>query len=86
MNREDEAFASLKRTLYLEPGFVLAHFIMGNLALRRGEAGTGKRCLENALDLLADRRDEEILSESEGLTAGRLRQIIHATMQMGAPA
>ena len=86
LNREDEAFSSLKRTLYLDPGFILAHFIMGNLALRRGEAETGKRCLENALDLLNDRGDEEILPESEGLTAGRLRQIILVAMRTGESA
>jgi len=86
LNREEEAVRSLKRTLYLDPDFVLAHFTLGNLAIRRGDAQTGRRCFENALSLLAARGDEDLLSESEGLTAGRFREIIHATLQLGASA
>jgi chemotaxis protein methyltransferase CheR len=81
-DRIDEAFASIKRTLYLDPGLILAHFTMGNLALRRGDARTAERSFKTALDLLVDSRDEEILPESEGLTAGRLRQIIGTTMNL----
>ena len=42
--------ASLKRTLYLDPNHALAYFTLGNLALRRGDAKSAKRCFENALD------------------------------------
>jgi chemotaxis protein methyltransferase CheR len=84
MNREDEAIASLKRALYLDPDYLLAHFTLGNLALRSGDARTGRRCLKNALSLLAVRDDGEVLPESEGLTAGRFREIISATMRIGA--
>jgi chemotaxis protein methyltransferase CheR len=84
LNRDGEAIASLKRALYLEPDFVLAHFALGNLAMRQGDVRTGKRCFENVLALLSARPEEDILPESEGLTAGRFREIIHATLQIGA--
>ena len=86
LNHEDEAVVSLKRALYINPDFVLAHFALGNLAIRQGNIRTGKRCFENVLALLAVHQEEDILPESEGLTAGRFREIIQATMQMGALA
>jgi chemotaxis protein methyltransferase CheR len=84
LNREDEAITSLKRALYLDPDYLLAHFALGNLALRSGDARTGRRCFKNTLSLLAARDDGEVLPESEGLTAGRFREIINATMRIGA--
>lgn len=84
LNREEDAIASFKRALYLDPEFVLAHFSLGNLAIRQGELQRARRCFENVLALLTMRQEEEVLPESEGLTAGRFREIIHATMQIGA--
>jgi chemotaxis protein methyltransferase CheR len=84
LNRGDEAIASLKQAIYLDPDYLLAHFTLGNLALRSGDARTGRRCFKNTLSLLAARDDGDILPESEGLTAGRFREIISATMRIGA--
>lgn len=86
LNREEEAIQALDQALYLDPDFILAHFTRGNLAARRGDAGTEKRFFENALSLLARREDKEVLPESEGLTAGRLREIIRAALRREAPA
>jgi len=84
-NRDDEAIASLKRALYLDQNLVLAHFTLGNLMLRRGNVQNTKRCFRNALSLLDLLKQDEILPESDGLTAGRLREIIKATIQAGVP-
>jgi chemotaxis protein methyltransferase CheR len=86
LNREEEAIQALDQALYLDPDFILAHFTRGNLAARRGDPGTERRSFENALSLLARREDKEVLPESEGLTAGRLREIIRAALRMEAPA
>ena len=81
-NKEAEATASFKAALYLKPNFAPAHFALGNLLLRRGNRRAAKKCFDNVLALLSACRREEILPESEGLTAGRFREIIHATMQV----
>jgi chemotaxis protein methyltransferase CheR len=87
LNRIDEAGVSLKRTLYLDQNFVLAHFAMGNIVLRQGKApAAAKKHFENVLTLLKECKPDEILPESEGLTAGRFREIIQATMETGALA
>jgi chemotaxis protein methyltransferase CheR len=57
---------------------------MGTLVLRRGDAKSARRCFDNALALLSARGQEDILPESEGLTAGRFSEIIHATINIGA--
>jgi len=84
--RDEEAKSSLKHALYLEPNYLLAHFALGNLMRRQGDARTARRCFLNVLSLLTDCHEEEVLSESDGMTAGRFREIIHATLAMGAEA
>jgi len=85
-NREDEAIASLKRALYLDQNLVIAHFTLGNLMLKRGNTQNTKKCFRNALSLLDLLKPDEILPESDGLTAGRFREIINATMRAGVSA
>ena len=72
----EEAVMSLKRALYLDPNFVLAHFAMGVLNSRRGKLKETEKHFRNVLILLKDCRQEDLLPESEGITAGRLGDIV----------
>ncbi|MBU1108889.1 MAG: chemotaxis protein CheR [Candidatus Riflebacteria bacterium] len=83
-NRDLEAIASLKRALYLDPDFYMGHFALGNLMLHQGKKQIARKHFENALVILAKFSQNDVLLESEGLTAGRLREIVSATMQAGA--
>jgi chemotaxis protein methyltransferase CheR len=74
----DEAAASLKRALYLDPGMIVAHFALGMLARRCGAAGDAERHFANARALLAGLDPDILLPESEGMTAGRLGEVIDA--------
>ncbi|MFA6448120.1 MAG: CheR family methyltransferase [bacterium] len=85
-NLEDKAMVSFKRALYLDPDFVLAHFAIGNILMRGGNARSAGRYFRNALDLLNKYGNEDALPESGGLTADRFREIINATMLVGATA
>ena len=71
-----KAIRSLRRALYLDPDFVLAHFALGNLCRFHGQPGEAERHFDIALGLLSPRTDDELLPESNGLTAGRLRDIV----------
>ena len=75
---EDEARRSLQRALYLDPNFVLAHFALGNLARSRGQDEQAERHFANALPVLRRLQPDELLPESDGLTAGRLADTITA--------
>ncbi len=72
----DAAVLSLQRALYLDPDFALAHFALGNLRLSQGRAREAERHFTNALGALGGRPQDEVVPESDGLTAGRLAEII----------
>jgi chemotaxis protein methyltransferase CheR len=71
-----EAILALKQAVYAEPQFVLGHFALGNLALKHGRLKESEKYFENVLLLLARYEPEDIVPESEGLSAGRLREMI----------
>lgn len=72
----DAALQLFNRALYLAPEFVLAHFALANQCLSRGRHRDAERHFGNALALLRVQRNDEVLPESDGLTAERLIQII----------
>jgi chemotaxis protein methyltransferase CheR len=75
----DEAIKSLKRALYLDQNYVLAHVALGNVTKQHGKLRESKKHFENALSLLSAYRQEEILPDSEGMTAGRLMEFMSST-------
>ncbi len=75
----EEATLSLNRALYLDQRFVLAHFALGNLAAHQGKLKESKKHFKNALSLLSEFQQAEVLPESEGIVAGRLAEIIRST-------
>ncbi len=76
---------SLQRAIYLDPFMALAYFALGNLCRNEGNEVEATRQFGNALRVLGECTPEEILPESEGVTAGRLEEIITALMAL-APA
>jgi chemotaxis protein methyltransferase CheR len=79
-----EAVSSLKTAIYLNHRFVLAHFALGNLHRLLGKSREAGKHFQNVLSSLKEYRQEEILPESEGITAGRLREIVEALSTSGA--
>jgi len=76
---DDAAAVSLRTAIYLDHGFVLAHFALASLAMRRGKRKEAARHLENAASLLHAFGDDDILPGSDGMSARRLAEIISAT-------
>ena len=83
--RFDEARVSLERAVFLDPKLVLAHFALGNLALWAGKPDKARRHMTNALELLREFAPEELLPGSEGMSAGRLSEIITQIMTGPSP-
>jgi chemotaxis protein methyltransferase CheR len=79
-NDEDEAIVSLRRALYINSGHISANFLLGNMLIQRGKKQAGKKYLQHVLTLLKNRPYEDILPESDGLTSGRLKDIVDATI------
>ena len=74
--RIETAERSLRHALYLDPDFALAHFTLGNLCLCLGRQQEAQRHFGNALTLLQACPADAHLPEADGLTAGRLTEII----------
>jgi chemotaxis protein methyltransferase CheR len=79
------AIASLKQALYLDQRFVPAHFALGTLTLKEGKPREAARHFGNALSLLGGYPPDEPVPGLEGMTAGRLSEII-ATTRAGIAA
>lgn len=72
----EEAVAALKKVLYLDYNFVLAYFSLGNINRQLGKLKESKKNFDNATSLLSKLQTKEILPDSGGITAGRLKEII----------
>ena len=75
----EAAAASLRRAMYLDQDFVIAHFALGSLSMRQRKLKQADKHFENAISLLKTYPEEAIIPESEGITAGRLLEIIQST-------
>jgi chemotaxis protein methyltransferase CheR len=75
---EAEAVAALKRALYLDHDFALAHFALGNLTLHQRKMREADRHFTNTLHLLERQPADETLSGAEGMTVKRLAEIVTA--------
>ena len=73
--RANEAEQSLRRALVVDESFVLAHFTLGNLARRRAGRRTARDHYERTLALLRRYRPDDLLPESDGMTARNLSEI-----------
>jgi len=80
-----EAILSLRKAIYLDQDFIMAHFAVGNLALRQADYRAAKKHFHNVLALLEACPPDAPLPESEGITAGRLQEIVHSTLTMRLP-
>jgi chemotaxis protein methyltransferase CheR len=74
------ASLSLQRAVYLQPGYVMAHFTLGNVAHAAGNMNESAKYFSTALRLLRKHGLEDNFPESEGLTAGRLIEFIGSVM------
>ncbi len=72
LGNDKDAFSALRSALFLDPGFVIAHYTMGSLALRTGKTEAANRHFRNVEELLSRVPQDHVLPESDGTTAGEL--------------
>jgi len=85
-NQLEEAITSLKRAIFLDSNFVLSYYSLGKIYERLGNASSAKKCTDNVLTILSTCSQNEILFASEGLTAGRFKEMIIGADQTRDPA
>lgn len=74
------ALLSIKRALFLDPDFVVAHFALGSLVMRQGRHKDSQKHFTTALDILAMFPEAHVLPGADNMTAGQLKEIILAIM------
>jgi chemotaxis protein methyltransferase CheR len=70
----------------LDPNFVLSHLLLGSISSRQGRVEKSEQHFRNALVLLQGYGEDEIVPDSEEMTAGRLSEIIRCTGAWEKPA
>ena len=77
-NEPHEAARSLQRVLYLDDQHIMAHFSLGHMTLQQKKPVAAEKYFQHALLLLKPFGEDVPVPEGEGMTAGRLRQLIQA--------
>ena len=71
--------------MFLDQAFVIAQFTLGNVLRAEGKTGEAHRHFKNAFELLKPQGRNDVLPESDGLTAGRLQELVISVLdEMGA--
>lgn len=76
MDRGDEAAAALRRAIYIDQNFAVAHFALGHLLSRQGKKRASSKHLQRARTLLRAIDPDDFPPEAEGMRAGRLIELI----------
>ncbi|MBS0208195.1 MAG: protein-glutamate O-methyltransferase CheR [Planctomycetes bacterium] len=66
---------ALRRAIYLDRGFVLAHYYLGMTLQKKRERRPAERAFQNVLSLLNQRDKDETIDNADGLTVDALRQL-----------
>jgi chemotaxis protein methyltransferase CheR len=74
-----EATRALQRAMYLDPNLVFVHFALGNIARRQEKIGNAAKHFDNARALLSGYSPDQVLPDFDGMTAGRLMEILSST-------
>jgi chemotaxis protein methyltransferase CheR len=72
----EEAVKHFRRVLYLKPEHIAAHVALCNVYIQLGQKRLAEKHLATADRLLEALPSDEIIEELEGMTAGRVHQII----------
>ena len=74
-----EAEESFKKTLYLDPNYVMTHFEMISICRKLGKEKQASKHEQNIIDILLPYQNEYQIPGSLGLSAGDLRSIISSS-------
>jgi chemotaxis protein methyltransferase CheR len=70
----DQAIKAMKKVIYIDRNYVLGHFGLANLYRANGQMPQAQKSLDNARRLLETHAADEVIPDSSGITAGRLRE------------
>jgi chemotaxis protein methyltransferase CheR len=82
--RFEDALEAFRRSVFLDQTFVLGHFAAANVFARTGQAARAQKSLATVAELLSGKPAERPLPEGDGLTVGRLMELVTLQQQLVA--
>jgi chemotaxis protein methyltransferase CheR len=82
MAKHPEAEQSLRKAIYLDRQFVLAHYYLGLLLQSRDDTRQAERSFKNTLDLLLPRCDADTFVDADGITVAELRKLAEIQLEI----
>mgnify|MGYP000073680711 CR=1 FL=1 len=82
----EKALENMKTVVYIDRNDILGHYSLANLYHDRLQFPQALKSLDNARRLLENRRDDEVIPRSDGITAGRLKQAVIQQQQQWTAA
>jgi chemotaxis protein methyltransferase CheR len=73
----EPALVALRRSVCADAQFVLGHFALGTLLRGRGQTARARKAFDNVAALLSGRDPNELVPEGDGLTVGRLVELVN---------
>lgn len=70
------ALEAHRRCTFADPDYPLGHFALADLFARTGQGGRARKALDNVARLLDGRDGEQDIPDGDGLTVGRLRDLV----------
>ncbi len=77
-NEPARAESALKKGIYLNPGHLFSHLMLGNIMNQEGKTEASVRYYNNVLNILSGIDDQAIVSDSGGLTKARMKEMVEA--------
>lgn len=81
VNRREDSKRALKSAMYLDPDFVLPYYSYGAALFRDGNVRGAQKYFRAAAKMLKQQDPSQELPESDGLTVGRLSEIIKVSLE-----
>lgn len=82
LNKLEEAEIYFRKSLFLDNQFVLGHFQLGLLLIRKNQVKSGTKYLENALKIVESQKPEDAVSGHLGLSYQKLSEILRQEMKL----
>jgi len=83
-SRLDEALEAFRRSVFLDATFALGHFAAAGVFGRTGQSARAQKSLATVAELLAGKPADMVLPEGDGLTVGRLMELVALQQQLVA--
>ena len=82
--RLEEALEAFRRSVFLDHTFALGHFAAAGVFGRTGQIARAQKSLAAVADLLSGKPADQPLPEGDGLTVGRLQELVALQQQLVA--